>query len=162
MSALYDIEVEDAQGAFIPLSEYQHKVLLIVNTASRCGFTQQYAELQTLYERYHGEGLEVLAFPCNQFLQQEPGNMAEIQSFCSTEFGVTFPLFAKVQVKGKQQHPLYRYLTQVRKGLLGSAGVKWNFTKFLVSRQGEVVGRFGPQVAPRQLASDIEALLANA
>ena len=162
MSALYDIEVEDAQGAFIPLSEYQHKVLLIVNTASRCGFTQQYAELQTLYERYHGEGLEVLAFPCNQFLQQEPGNMAEIQSFCSTEFGVTFPLFAKVQVKGKQQHPLYRYLTQVRKGLLGSAGVKWNFTKFLVSRQGEVVGRFGPQVAPRQLASGMEALLANA
>lgn len=162
MSALYDIEVEDAQGAFIPLSEYQHKVLLIVNTASRCGFTQQYAELQTLYERYHGEGLEVLAFPCNQFLQQEPGNMAEIQSFCSTEFGVTFPLFAKVQVKGKQQHPLYRYLTQVRKGLLGSAGVKWNFTKFLVSRQGEVVGRFGPQVAPKQLVSDIEALLANA
>ena len=88
--------------------------------------------------------------------------MAEIQSFCSTEFGVTFPLFAKVQVKGKQQHPLYRYLTQVRKGLLGSAGVKWNFTKFLVSRQGEVVGRFGPQVAPKQLVSDIEALLANA
>jgi glutathione peroxidase len=140
------------------LSDYEGRVLLIVNTASRCGFTSQYRELQQLYETYRERGLEILAFPCNQFANQEPGTEEEIQRFCETNYRVTFPLFSKVNVKGPDTHPLFKYLTETSPGVLGKE-IKWNFTKFLVNRNGEAVKRYAPQTSPRRIVKDIEALL---
>jgi len=134
-------------------------VLLIVNVASRCGFTPQYAGLQALYEKYRDRGFLVLGFPCNQFGSQEPGSEAEIGAFCNSSYGVTFPLFAKIDVNGNEAHPLYQHLKSEAPGVLGTEAIKWNFTKFLVDRQGGVVKRYAPKEEPQDIASDIEALL---
>ena len=141
------------------MADYAGKILLSVNTASHCGFTPQYADLEALYQRYRERGLVVLGFPCNQFGSQEPGEAEEIASFCQKNYGVSFPMFAKIDVNGNDAHPLYQYLKKAAPGLLGSEGIKWNFTKFLVDRQGEVVGRYAPATAPESIASDIEKLL---
>lgn len=141
------------------MADYAGKVLLIVNTASHCGFTPQYAALEALYQRYRERGLVVLGFPCNQFGSQEPGEAEEIASFCQKNYGVSFPMFAKIDVNGNEAHPLYQYLKKAAPGLLGSEGIKWNFTKFLVDRQGEVVERYAPATAPESIARDIEKLL---
>ncbi|MEX3556659.1 MAG: glutathione peroxidase [Burkholderia gladioli] len=133
--------------------------MLIVNTASECGFTPQYAGLQQLHERFGSRGLAVLGFPCNQFDGQEPGDAAQIGAFCEQRFGVSFPLFEKIDVKGEQAHPLFRWLTEEAPGLLGTKAIKWNFTKFLVGRDGKVVKRYAPQTKPEEIATDIEALL---
>lgn len=156
---IYEFVVKDAQGNEKKLSDYQGKVLLIVNTASKCGFTPQYGELQTLYTRYQEKGLEILGFPCDQFAHQEPGSDAEIQQFCQLNYGVTFPVFAKIDVNGKKAHPLFRYLRKEKaEGLLGDA-IKWNFTKFLVDRNGQVIARFSPNTKPEDIAPEIEKLL---
>ncbi|WP_005035198.1 glutathione peroxidase [Holophaga foetida] len=156
---IYDIHVTTIEGEEIPLERYVGKVLLIVNTASKCGFTPQYEGLEELYRRYRDRGFEVLGFPCNQFGGQEPGTDAEIQTFCQLTYQVDFPLFAKLEVNGEGAHPLYRFLKGEARGLLGSEAIKWNFTKFLVDRQGEVVNRFAPTTPPAKLAAEIEALL---
>jgi len=140
------------------LADYRGKVLLIVNVASQCGFTPQYAGLQALYEEYRPRGFEILAFPCNQFGQQEPGSDAEIAAFCDRTYHVTFPIFAKIEVNGAGAHPLYTWLKQEKGGMLGST-IKWNFTKFLIDRNGEVQARYAPTAKPESLAKDIEALL---
>lgn len=160
MSKIYDFTVKDAAGKEQPLSQFKDKVLLVVNTASNCGFTPQYKELQQLYDAYHEQGLVILAFPCNQFGSQEPGDDAEIQQFCQLNYGVTFPVYAKIDVNGKNAHPLYRYLRSQKKSLLGNA-IKWNFTKFLVDRQGNFIERFEPAFKPAQIAPHIEKLLAQ-
>jgi glutathione peroxidase len=159
MPSVYEFEVKDIHGKAVPLSRYKGKVLLIVNTASKCGFTPQYKGLEALHQKYHARGLEVLGFPCNQFGAQEPGTEDEIASFCELNFGVTFPLFAKVDVNGDDAAPLYRHLKQAKPGLLGSEAIKWNFTKFLVDRKGNVVERFAPNTEPDALAGDVEKLL---
>lgn len=155
---IYDHIVQDSQGKDLSLKDYQGKVLLIVNTASKCGFTKQYAGLQDLYEKYRDRGFEILAFPCNQFGHQEPGTNQEIQNFCTDLFSVTFPVMAKIDVNGEGESPLYTDLKKSQGGLLGSA-IKWNFTKFLVDRQGRVVGRFAPTTKPQDLEEDIEKIL---
>ncbi len=155
---LYDISVPTAGGEQRSLAEYQGKVLLIVNTASKCGFTPQYQELEELYQRYASQGLVVLAFPCNQFFNQERGSNDEIQSFCQVNYGVTFPVFGKIDVKGNQAHPLFRYLTEHAPGWFGN-GIKWNFTKFLVDAQGTVRYRYAPTTKPRKITPSIELLL---
>jgi len=152
----------NADGSEIALAEYAGKVLLIVNTASRCGFTPQYAGLEALQKEYAPRGFSVLGFPCNQFGGQEPGTAAEIGSFCETTYKVSFPLFAKIDVNGDQAHPLYAFLKQEKKGFLGTGAIKWNFTKFLVDRQGHVAERAAPQRKPEDLRPDIEKLLAHA
>ena len=159
MSMLYTFSARTLGGEAVSLDRYRGKVLLIVNTASECGFTPQYAGLQRLQERFGGRGFEVLGFPCNQFGKQEPGDAAQIGSFCEKNFGVTFPLFEKVDVKGPDAHPLFRYLTGEARGLLGTRWIKWNFTKFLVDRQGKVLKRYAPKTTPETIAADIEALL---
>ena len=159
MTSLYDITVDDIHGKPVRLSRYEGKVLLIVNVASKCGFTPQYKGLETLYDKLHGKGLEVLGFPCNQFGAQEPGSEAEIEQFCELNFGVTFPMFAKVDVNGAHTSPLYKHLKTVKKGVLSSGSIKWNFTKFLVDREGNVVERYAPQVEPKALEADIGKLL---
>jgi glutathione peroxidase len=159
MSEIYDIEVTTIDGRNLVLKEYKGKVMLIVNTASKCGFTPQYAGLEKLYRQYRDRGLVVLGFPCNQFAGQEPGDENEIASFCSLNYGVTFPMFAKIDVNGPNRHPLYRYLIGQRPGLFGSGSIKWNFTKFLVDREGRVVKRFGPAVKPEKIEADIVRLL---
>jgi len=159
MSDLYNITVRTGALMNRELSEYKGKVLLIVNTASRCGFTPQYDALEALYKKHKETGFEVLAFPCNQFMKQEPGTNKEIQEFCTVNFNITFPIFDKVDVKGDSIHPLYAYLTSQKKGAFGTAKIKWNFTKFLVDRQGNVVDRFAPDVKPQDLKADIEKLL---
>lgn len=148
-----------ATGAPQPLSDFDGQVLLIVNTASKCGFTPQYQGLEELYQRYKDQGFVVLGFPCDQFGHQEPGSEEEILSFCSFNYGVTFPLFAKVEVNGPGAHPLYQHLKSQAKGVLGTEKIKWNFTKFLVDRQGEVQKRFGSITTPAQLSESIERLL---
>jgi len=158
--SVYEFEAKLNNGQSQPLADYQDKVLLIINTASNCGFTPQYEGLQQLYDNYRQQGLEVLAFPCNQFGAQEAGSDDEIKSFCDLTFNISFPLFAKIEVNGDNAHPLYAYLKQQAPGVLGSKSVKWNFTKFLVNRQGEVVKRFAPTVKPAELSSEIEKLLA--
>ncbi|VFB16909.1 Glutathione peroxidase homolog BsaA [Urinicoccus massiliensis] len=155
---IYDHIVQDSQGKDLSLKDYQGKVLLIVNTASKCGFTKQYAGLQDLYEKYRDRGFEILAFPCNQFGHQEPGTNQEIQNFCTDLFSVTFPVMGKIDVNGEGESPLYTDLKKSQGGLLGSA-IKWNFTKFLVDRQGRVVGRFAPTTKPQDLEEDIEKIL---
>ena len=159
MNALYAMSAERLHGGTQSLADYAGQVLLIVNTASNCGFTPQYAGLEALYQRYHARGLTILGFPCNQFGAQEPGNAAAIAAFCETNYGVSFPLFAKIDVNGEHAHPLYRHLKKAAPGLLGSEAIKWNFTKFLISRDGEVVKRYAPTLAPEAIAKDIEALL---
>ncbi|MBP1627609.1 MAG: Glutathione peroxidase [Holophagaceae bacterium] len=156
---LYDIHVTTISGEERSLADYADKVLLIVNTASKCGFTPQYEGLEQLYRCYRDRGFEVLGFPCNQFGGQEPGTESEIQAFCQLNYQVDFPLFAKLEVNGENAHPLYRFLKGEARGLLGSEAIKWNFTKFLVNRQGEVVKRFAPATLPSKLATEIEAIL---
>jgi glutathione peroxidase-family protein len=158
-ASIYDISAAGIDGNLVSLNTYQGKVLLIVNTASQCGFTPQYQGLQALYDRYASQGLVILGFPCNQFGQQEPGNSEQIQSFCTTNFGVSFPLFQKIEVNGSNAHPLYQYLTKAAPGIFGTEGIKWNFTKFLVDRTGKVVKRYPPTAKPEDLAKDIQALL---
>ncbi len=157
--SIYDFSVATIEGQSINLSTYKDKVLLIVNTASQCGFTPQYQGLQALYEKYASKGLVILGFPCNQFGQQEPGSASEIQSFCETRFGVTFPLFQKVDVNGKDAHPLFQYLTKAAPGLFGTETIKWNFTKFLVDRNGKVVERYASLAKPEDLDKAIQKLL---
>ncbi len=157
--SIYDFKVNRLDGKEVDFNEYRGKVLLIVNTASQCGFTPQYAGLEQLYQTYQPQGLVILGFPCNQFGAQEPGDAQKIAAFCSSKYHVTFPLFAKVEVNGKNAHPLYKFLKAKAKGLLGSEAVKWNFTKFMVNRNGEVLPRYAPAVKPDDLAADIERLL---
>ncbi|MEQ6436587.1 glutathione peroxidase [Comamonas sp. w2-DMI] len=159
-SSVYDFEATGIAGQPVSLSAYRDKVLLIVNTASACGFTPQYKGLQALHERYAERGLVVLGFPCNQFGAQEKGSDEEIASFCDLNFGVTFPLMHKIEVNGAGAHPLYRWLTSEAPGVLGTRSIKWNFTKFLVGRDGQVIRRYAPQDRPEKLAADIEAALA--
>jgi len=159
MSEIYGLSAKSIVGEDVSLEDYRGKVLLIVNTASKCGFTPQYKGLEALYEQYKEQGLEILGFPCNQFGNQEPGDSGEISGFCERNFGVTFPLFEKIDVNGDDAHPLFVHLKQEAPGLLGSKSVKWNFTKFLVGRDGEVVKRFAPKDKPQALASAVEALL---
>jgi len=159
MTTVHDFNARDLQGQDISLSRYQGKVLLVVNTASQCGFTPQYKGLQQLYEQYHDQGLEILGFPCNQFANQEPGSADEIGEFCELNFGVSFPLFDKIEVNGDNAHPLYEHLKSEAPGVMGSKAIKWNFTKFLVDRHGRVVKRYGSKDKPESIARDIEALL---
>ncbi|MCU9602078.1 glutathione peroxidase [Pallidibacillus thermolactis] len=157
--SIYAYSAKTIKGEEISLGEFKEKVLLIVNTASKCGFTPQYKELQQLYDEYYPRGFEVLGFPCNQFGSQEPGTEDEIDAFCERNYGVTFPMFAKVDVNGENTHPLFKYLKSQAKGVLGSEAIKWNFTKFLVDRNGQVVGRFASNVSPLKLKEEIEKLL---
>jgi glutathione peroxidase len=159
MASVYDFTAETIDGQPAPLADYQGKVLLIVNTASKCGFTRQYAGLEDLYRKYRDRGFVVLGFPCNQFGAQEPGDEEEIKSFCSLTYDVDFPLMRKVDVNGPSAHPLYVFLKGQKKGLLGTEGIKWNFTKFLVDRSGQVVDRYAPTDEPKALEGAIEALL---
>ncbi|MBN6188544.1 glutathione peroxidase [Aneurinibacillus sp. BA2021] len=159
--SVYTYSATTIRGEEQSLSDYRGHVLLIVNTASKCGFTPQYKELQELYNTYRDQGFTVLGFPSNQFMAQEPGTEQEIEQFCQINYGVTFPLFAKVDVKGAHAHPLFQYLVQQAPGIL-SKEVKWNFTKFLVNRKGEVVKRYAPTTKPKSIAEDIERLLIEA
>jgi glutathione peroxidase len=155
----YDLTAESLDGRAVALSDYRGKVLLIVNVASKCGFTPQYEGLEALYRQYKDRGFAVLGFPCNQFGAQEPGDAAAIGSFCALTYDVTFPMFAKIEVNGDGAHPLYKHLKAEKRGLLGTEGIKWNFTKFLVDKTGETVARFGPQDAPAKIAPEVEKLL---
>jgi glutathione peroxidase len=159
MTELYQFTARSLTGEAIGFEQYRGQVLLIVNTASECGFTPQYAGLQALHERYAERGLRVLGFPCNQFGHQEPGSSDTIGSFCSRNYGVSFPMFEKIEVNGDDAHPLYRYLKAEHPGLLGLESIKWNFTKFLVDRNGHVVERYAPTTKPEAIAAEIEALL---
>lgn len=156
---IYTFGVDNYKNETIDFTKYQGKTLLIVNTASACGFTPQYAGLEELYQQYKDKGFEVLAFPCNQFGQQEKGDNSEIKQFCDLNFNISFELFSKIDVNGDNTHPLYKHLKQQAPGILGSKRIKWNFTKFLINRDGEVVKRYSPTTKPEQLKSDIEALL---
>lgn len=155
----WQFQAEALDGGAIPLERYRGQVALVVNTASRCGFTPQYAGLQQLFERFSARGFIVMGFPCNQFGSQEPGSSSEIADFCSTRFRVTFPMFARIEVNGRDAHPLYRFLKHSQPGLLGIEAIKWNFTKFLVDRSGRVVERYAPGTSPEAIAADIERLL---
>ncbi len=161
MAALADFDVATPDGAREAMAAHTGKVLLIVNTASKCGFTPQYAELETLYRDYRDRGFEVLAFPCNQFGAQEPGDAQEIANFCSLTYDVSFPVFGKIDVNGAGADPLWKWLKQAKTGLLGIGSIKWNFTKFLVDRTGQVVSRHAPTVRPELLRKEIEALLSR-
>jgi glutathione peroxidase len=156
---LHDIAARRLDGTERDLAEFKGKVLLIVNVASRCGFTPQYTGLEALYRTYRDRGFAVLGFPCNQFGAQEPGTESDIGTFCSTTYDVTFPMFAKVDVNGAATHPLYQHLKSAQPGLLGTEAIKWNFTKFLLDRDGNVVKRYAPNDKPEDISSDIEALL---
>lgn len=157
--SIYDIKIKTINGVEQSMSDFKGKVLVIVNTASKCGFTPQYKALQELYETYQSEGLEILGFPCNQFMSQEPGNEEEIKSFCELNYGVTFPMYAKVDVNGSDAHPLFNHLTKEAPGVLGSKAVKWNFTKFLVDKNGKAAERFSPNTDPKEMEEKIQQLL---
>ena len=159
-TSIYDFEALQMNGQSVPLSQYRGKVLLIVNTASACGFTPQFGGLEDLHKQYADKGLVVLGFPCNQFGSQDPGSNDEIASFCQLNYGVDFPMMEKIDVNGAKADPLFQWLTKEAPGLLGSKAIKWNFTKFLVGRDGQVIRRYAPQDAPAKLAGDIEAALA--
>ena len=159
MASVTDFEVKKPGGGMEPLADHQGKVLLIVNVASKCGFTPQYTGLEALHRKYKDQGFEVLGFPCNQFLAQEPGDAEEIATFCSTNYDVTFPVFAKIEVNGPQTDPLYAHLKSAAPGFMGLNSIKWNFTKFLVDRSGRVVRRYAPSVTPEQIDGDIRAIL---
>jgi glutathione peroxidase len=160
MATIYEFEAQRIGGQTVPLAQFRGKPLLIVNTASACGFTPQFAGLEQLHRTYGERGLVVLGFPCNQFGSQDPGSNDEIASFCQLNYGVSFPMMEKVAVNGSQAHPLYRWLSAEAPGLLGSKAIKWNFTKFLVGKDGQVLRRYAPQDAPEKLGKDIEAALA--
>ena len=157
--SVYDYSAKTLDGQDVSLADYRGQVLLIVNTASKCGFTPQYEGLEALYKAYKDRGFTVLAFPCNQFGAQEPGDAAEIANFCSLTYDVTFPVMSKIDVNGADAHPLYKFLKKEQKGVLGTEAIKWNFTKFLIGRDGEVVERFAPTTKPEDLKAAIEALL---
>ena len=157
-STVYDFSATSIEGQPVEMNSFKDKVLLVVNTASQCGFTSQYQGLQALYDKYASKGLAVLGFPCNQFGAQEPGSGSDIQSFCETRFGVSFPLFEKIDVNGPNAHPLFQYLTKSAPGILGTEGIKWNFTKFLVDGSGKVVKRYASTTEPKDIERDIEAL----
>ena len=159
MTTAFQFDAIDIDGTPVSLGDYRGKVLLIVNVASKCGFTPQYAGLETLWQDYREQGLVVLGFPCDQFGSQEPGDEEEIKNFCSINFDVTFPMFAKIDVNGEQAHPLWKWLKQEKSGLLGIGAIKWNFSKFLVGRDGKVLKRFAPTDKPESLAADIESAL---
>ncbi|OUS31909.1 glutathione peroxidase [Gammaproteobacteria bacterium 45_16_T64] len=159
-SSVYDFSAINLKGQSVELSEYKDKVLLIVNTASKCGLTPQYEGLEKLYKEKQSKGLEVLGFPCNQFAGQEPGESADIGEFCQLNYGVSFPMFEKVKVNGDDAHGLFKYLRKEAKGVLGSEKIKWNFTKFLVSKDGKVLKRYAPTDKPEKIAKDIEKILA--
>ena len=159
MKHFYDFSAKKIDGTNIPMSTYKNKVVLVVNVASKCGYTPQYEGLEKLYKSYHEQGLEILGFPCNQFKNQEPGTAKEIQNFCKVNFGVTFPLFSKIDVNGDNADPLYVYLKKQAPGFLGTESIKWNFTKFLIDRKGNVITRYGSSTKPADIAKDIEKLL---
>jgi glutathione peroxidase len=159
MASIYDFSAKTIDGDEQSLSAYRGKTMLVVNVASKCGFTPQYTGLEALYEKYQGQGLVVLGFPCDQFGHQEPGDEAEIKNFCSLNYDVKFPLFAKVEVNGANTHPLYKYLKKEAKGLLGSEAIKWNFTKFLVDKDGNVVKRYAPTDTPEAIGKDLAKAL---
>jgi glutathione peroxidase len=159
MTGIYDIEVRTIDGEAKLLRDYAGQAMLIVNVASKCGFTPQYKGLEALYRKFANKGFVVLGFPCNQFGAQEPGSEADIAQFCSLNYDVSFPMFSKIDVNGENAHPLYKYLKHEAPGLLGSEAIKWNFTKFLVDRAGKVVKRFAPTDTPQQIEKDVEALL---
>ncbi|MCM5682304.1 glutathione peroxidase [Schlegelella sp. S2-27] len=161
MPSVYDFEATGIDGKPVALADHRGKVLLIVNTASQCGFTPQFTGLEQLWEGYRERGLVVLGFPCNQFGHQDPGSEAEISSFCSLNYGVSFPMMSKIEVNGPQAHPLYRWLTEEAPGLLGTKAIKWNFTKFLVGRDGRVLKRYAPTDKPESMQADIERALAS-
>ena len=156
---VYDFEVKKINGEEVSLQDYKGKVLVIVNTASKCGFTPQFKELQSIFEEYEEKDFAVLGFPCNQFMNQEPGGEDEILEFCELNFGVTFPMFAKIDVNGKNADPLYKHLSNEAPGAMGLKAIKWNFTKFLVDRSGKVVKRYSPNASPFEMKEDIEKLL---
>jgi glutathione peroxidase len=157
----YDFEAAAINGELVGLGRYHGKVLLIVNTASECGFTPQYKGLEEVYQKFKERGFEVLGFPCNQFGKQEPGTEQEIHAFCERNYGVTFPLFSKVEVNGDNAHPLFKHLKEAAPGVFGTEGIKWNFTKFLINRDGSVYKRYAPQTKPEELIGDIEKLTAT-
>jgi glutathione peroxidase len=159
MTSIYDFSARDIDGNERPLDAYRGKPLLVVNVASKCGFTPQYTGLEALYREYHARGFEVLGFPCDQFGHQEPGDEAEIKNFCSLTYDVTFPMFAKIDVNGEHAAPLYRWLKSEGKGILGSEAIKWNFTKFLVDADGKVIRRYAPTDTPEKIGKDVGALL---
>lgn len=159
MSEIYDFEAINIKGQPVSLSDFKGKVLLIVNTASKCGFTPQYKGLEKLYQNFKDKGLEILGFPCNQFGAQEKGNDDEISEFCELNYGVSFPMFSKIEVNGGQAHPLYKYLKKQAPGLMGTEGIKWNFTKFLVDQNGKVVKRFGSSTKPQEIEKVIKGML---
>lgn len=158
-SSIYQFSAINNAGETVELSNYKNKVLLVVNTASDCGFTPQYKGLQALYQAYNSQGLEILAFPCNQFKQQEKGSNEEIKQFCDLNFNIQFPLFSKIDVNGANAHPLFTFLKSKAPGLLGTKNIKWNFTKFLINKDGEVVKRFSPTTTPKDIESDITKCL---
>ena len=160
MSSIYEFQALSIEGESVPLSRYRGRPMLIVNTASACGFTPQFTGLEQLHQTYGDRGLVVLGFPCNQFGSQDPGSNGEIATFCQRNYGVSFPMMSKIDVNGADAHPLYRWLTAEAPGLLGSKAIKWNFTKFLVGKDGQVLKRYAPQDAPEKLTKDIEAALA--
>lgn len=159
--ALYDIEVKTIKGEVQTLGSYRGQVLLIVNTATKCGFAPQFKGLQELYDTYQDQGFAVLGFPCGQFANQEPGTNEEVAAACELNFGVNFPLFSKVDVKGKDAHPLFQFLTNEAPGVFGTKSIKWNFTKFLIDQQGKIVKRFGPKDTPAQITSHIARLISS-
>jgi glutathione peroxidase len=159
MPTIYDFAAKTLTGKDVSLADYRGQVLLIVNTASKCGFTPQYEGLEKLYEDLHPKGLTILGFPCNQFGSQEPGGADEIGQFCQVNYGVSFPMFAKIDVNGAHAHPLYKFLTHEKRGVLGTSNIKWNFTKFLIDRAGNVVARYGSLTKPEQITPAIEKLL---
>jgi glutathione peroxidase len=159
MTTVYDFSARTLAGDTVPLSNYRGRALLIVNTASKCGFTPQYEGLEKLYEKLEPKGLTILGFPCNQFGKQEPGSAEEIGAFCQKNYGVSFPMFEKIEVNGENAHPLYKFLTKAKRGLFGTSNVKWNFTKFLIGRDGVPVARYGSGKKPEALEAEIAALL---
>jgi glutathione peroxidase len=161
VSSIYDFSADSLSGTPVNLEQYRGKVLLIVNTASECGFTPQYKGLEALYRQFRDKGVEVLGFPCNQFGKQEPGTAEQISTFCTENYAVSFPLFSKIDVNGTDAHPLYRHLKNKAPGVLGTEAIKWNFTKFLVKKDGTVYKRYAPQTKPEEITADIEKLLAE-
>ncbi len=159
MSSIWDIEVKNIEGETIKLSNYKGRALLVVNVASKCGFTPQYKDLELIYREYKDQGFEILAFPCNQFGAQEPGNENEIKSFCSLTYDVSFPMFSKVDVNGDNTHPLFENLKNSLPGIMGTKAIKWNFTKFLISKDGSPIKRYAPNDLPKDMIADIEKAL---
>lgn len=160
-NTIYDFSAANIAGKLVELADFKGKVVLIVNTASKCGFTPQFAGLESLYEKYKDKNFVILGFPCNQFGAQEPGSANEIQEFCQLNYGVKFPMFGKIDVNGANAHPLYKFLTSTKPGILGTEGIKWNFTKFLIDKNGEPVKRYASTTKPEDIVGDIEKLLAE-